>query len=80
MRSLLDFINSTVYAHMYDAGMVVFLDVIGSQPFAMAKVLTDMVAEFPDLHEWAVVCSFYPQTLLSVKYYLPQFATILTHR
>ena len=60
--------------------MTVFLDMKGSQPFVMAKVLTDMVAEFPDLHEWAVVCSFYPQTLLSVKYYLPQFATILTHR
>lgn len=62
------------------AGLKVFLDMKGSKPIVMAKVLRDMLKEFPDLHEWAVVCSFYPQTLLAVKWYLPQFSTILTFR
>jgi len=47
---------------------------------AMVKVIRDMLREFPDLYKWAVVCSFYPQTLYAVKWSIPQFSTILTHR
>lgn len=61
-------------------GLKVFLDIKGSRPITMAKVLKAMVEEFPDLHEWAVVCSFYPHLLYAVKWSLPQFVTILTHR
>lgn len=62
------------------AGLKVFLDMKGSRPLTMAKVVTDMSQEFPDLHEWAAVCSFYPQLLFAVKLYTPRFVTILTHR
>lgn len=60
--------------------MTAFIDVKGVNTFAMAHAIEDIVKEFPDLHEWAVICSFYPQTLIDVKWRLPQFATVLTHR
>ena len=61
-------------------GLTVFLDMKGSRPVTMAKALKAMTDAFPDLHEWAVVCSFYPYLLYAVKWHVPQFVTILTHR
>ncbi|XP_067948441.1 glycerophosphodiester phosphodiesterase 1-like [Watersipora subatra] len=61
-------------------GLRAFLDIKGSQPFMMARAIGEMAKEFPDLHEWAVVCSFYPQALIAMKWQYPQFSTILTFR